>query len=253
VLLDQRGAGRSRPHASLAHNTTWDLVDDLERLREEIGIQRWLVFGGSWGSTLGLAYAQKHPERVRALVLRGIFLATSAEIGWFNQRGTSEFFPEAWRVYLEAIPPEERHDLLGAYHRRLAGPDPALALRAAKAWSYWEAATSYLQPRPEHVRLWTEDEALALAVARIECHYMVHGAFLRSERQLLEDAGRLANIPGVIVHGRYDCICPVKAAFALHEVWPTAELRIVPDAGHAAFEPGTVHELVEATDRLCER
>jgi len=171
VLFDQRGAGRSRPHAALDHNTTWDLVDDLEQLRARLRIDRWLVFGGSWGSTLGLAYAQAHPDRVRALVLRGIFLATRAEIDWFNQRGTSEFFPEAWKVYAEAIPEEERHDLLAAYHRRLTGADAADALRVAKAWSYWEAATSYLKADTEHVRRWTNDALLALAVARIECHY----------------------------------------------------------------------------------
>lgn len=249
VVFDQRGAGRSTPHASLEANTTWDLVADLERLRNHLGIDRWVVFGGSWGSTLALAYAQTHPEAVRALVLRGIFLGTNDEIRWFNQHGTSEFFPEAWAVYRDAIPPEERDDFVAAYYRRLTSPDPATAQRAAAAWAYWEAATSYLLPNEEHVRRWSED-ALALSVARIECHYVQHGLFLRHEHQLLDDATRLRGIPGVIVQGRYDCICPPIAALRLHERWPESTLHVVPDAGHAAYEPGTVDALVAATDRF---
>jgi proline iminopeptidase len=205
VVFDQRGAGRSRPHASLTDNTTWHLVQDLETLRKHLGIECWLVFGGSWGSLLALAYAESNPERTSALVLRGVFLGRDHEIRWFNQFGASEIFPEHWKVYLEAISPTERIDLVSAYYRRLTSPDPLIVQSAALAWSYWEAATSFLALNPAHIAQWGE-EKLALAVARIESHYVYHRAFLRSETQILEDLPRIHGVPGMIVHGRYDVV-----------------------------------------------
>jgi proline iminopeptidase len=249
ILFDQRGCGRSTPHASLEENTTWDLVADLERLREHLGVERWMLFGGSWGSTLSLAYAQAHPERVTELVLRGIFLLRKQELDWFYQRGASALFPEAWEEYLAPIPIEERQDLLGAYHRRLTSADMAVRLEAARAWSVWEARTSYLHPNPELVaRNSTGD--FALAFARIECHYFFHRGFLRSDTQLLEDVPRIRHIPAVIVQGRYDVVCPPESAWALHRAWPEARFVMVPDAGHSANEPGTTAALLEATDRF---
>ncbi|MCP3062141.1 prolyl aminopeptidase [Myxococcus sp. K38C18041901] len=249
ILFDQRGCGRSTPHASLEENTTWDLVADLERLREHLGLERWMLFGGSWGSTLSLAYAQAHPERVTELVLRGIFLLRKQELDWFYQRGASALFPEAWEEYLAPIPVEERHDLLGAYHRRLTGADAEARLEAARAWSVWEARTSYLHPNVELVaRNSTGD--FALAFARIECHYFFHRGFLRSDTQLLEDVPRIRHIPAVIVQGRYDVVCPPESAWALHRAWPEARLVMVADAGHSANEPGTTAALLEATDRF---
>ncbi len=249
VLFDQRGCGKSTPHASLEDNTTWHLVSDIEALREEVGVDRWQVFGGSWGSTLALAYAEKHPERVTELVLRGIFLLGERELRWFYQWGTSELFPDAWERYLEPIPEAERGDLIHAYHRRLTSEDPEVRARAARAWSIWEAATSHLHVNPEYVEKAGQD-TFALAFARIECHYFVNRGFFDRERQLLEDVGRIAHIPTVIVQGRYDVVCPVITAWELHQAFPQADLRIVPDAGHSAFEPGNVHELVGATDRF---
>lgn len=248
LLFDQRGAGKSRPHASLEANTTWDLVADIEKLRTHLGIERWQVFGGSWGSTLALAYAETHPERVTELVLRGIFMLRPKELEWFYQRGVSELFPDRWQDFVEPIPESERHDLMSAYHRRLTGDDPGVRLRAAKAWSVWEGSTSTLLPSAEVRRTFEEDE-MALAMARIEAHYFVNGGFME-EGQLLRDIDRIRHIPGVIVQGRYDVVCPPVSAWELSAAWPEAELRIVPDAGHAAFEPGNVHELVSATDRF---
>jgi proline iminopeptidase len=247
VLFDQRGCGKSTPHASLVDNTTWDLVADIERLREHLGIERWLVFGGSWGSTLALAYAETHPERVTELVLRGIFLIRDREIAWFYQRGTSALFPDAWEKYVDAIPEGERGDFVRAYYARLTSDDPAVRLRAAKAWSVWEGSTSCLLPNPTLVEKSAADD-FAVAFARIECHYFVHRAWLDPPRDLLGNVHRVRHIPGVIVQGRYDVVCPMESAWALHRAWPEAELRVVPDAGHAASEPGTLHELVEATD-----
>ncbi|HEY7141556.1 MAG TPA: prolyl aminopeptidase [Methylomirabilota bacterium] len=249
VLFDQRGAGKSRPHASLEDNTTWHLVGDMERLREELGIDRWVVFGGSWGSTLGLAYAETHPDRVRAIVLRGIFLVRPKEIAWFYQEGASFVFPDAWEAYLEPIPPEERGDLVSAYYRRLTSPDPAVRMRAARAWSIWEGSTSRLHQDPKLIAR-SSGEAFAEALARIECHYFVHGSFLRHPDQLLDDVERVRRIPAVIVQGRYDLVCPMVSAWELHRRWPEAELHVVPDAGHSAMEPGTIDRLVEATDRF---
>jgi proline iminopeptidase len=249
ILFDQRGCGKSTPHASLVDNTTWDLVADMERLRAHLGLERWQVFGGSWGSTLALAYAEKHPERVSELVLRGIFMIRKQEIDWFYQRGASALFPDAWEGYLAPIPEAERGDLLHAYHRRLTSDDADVRQAAAKAWSVWEGTTSHLFVDEEEIAR-TGGEEFALAFARIECHYFVNGGFFQPETQLLDDVGRIRHIPAVIVQGRYDVVCPMESAWALHRAWPEADLRIVPDAGHSAFEPGIVHELVLATDRF---
>jgi proline iminopeptidase len=251
VLFDQRGCGRSTPHASLANNTTWDLVDDLERIRRHFGIERWLVFGGSWGSTLALAYAQAHPDAVLGLVLRGIFLCRPEEIAWFYQQGASWVFPDHWRDFLAPIPAQERRDLVAAYHRRLTAADTATRLRAAKAWSVWEGRCATLLP-DEQLRTSFGDDRLALSMARIECDYFINQAYLEPN-QLLRDAGRLAGIPGVIVHGRYDMICPLRSAWELAEVWPDASLEVVPDAGHSAFEPGIARALVAATDHFARQ
>ena len=247
VLFDQRGAGRSTPHADLVDNTTWHLVADIEALREHLGIERWQVFGGSWGSTLALAYAQSHPLRVTELVLRGIFMLRHWELQWFYQEGASRLFPEAWQQYLAAIPEDERHDLVAAYHRRLTSDDEATRLAAARAWSVWEAATSFLHIDPDFVDS-HEDPRFALAFARIENHYFTHKGFFEVDDQLLRDAYRIAGIPGVIVHGRYDVICPVQNAWDLHQAWPKAELAITPTSGHSAFEAENVDALVRATD-----
>ncbi|HXG27334.1 MAG TPA: prolyl aminopeptidase, partial [Nevskiales bacterium] len=249
VLFDQRGCGRSTPHACLEDNTTWDLVADMERLRAMLGIGRWLVFGGSWGSTLALAYAETHPERVSALVLRGVFLLRPFELRWFYQEGCSYLFPDAWQHYLAPIPEAERGDLIAAYHRRLTGADAAARLRAARAWSQWEAATSKLLPDPQMVQNWGEDR-FAEAIARIECHYFVNRGFFTHPDQLLDGVARIRSIPAVIVQGRYDVVCPLVSAWDLHRCWPEAELQIIPDAGHAASEPGIVDALVRATDRF---
>jgi proline iminopeptidase len=252
VVFDQRGCGRSRPSASLVENTTWHLVADIERLRKHLGIERWLVFGGSWGSTLALAYAEAHPERVSELVLRGIFLLRYAEIRWLYQHGASEIFPDCWEAYRDVIPVDERDDYLRAYHQRLTGADQRAALAAARAWSIWEASTSFLRSNLDNIRKWSEDQ-FALAVARIECHYFVNRGVLRSESQLLDDVPRIRRIPATIVQGRYDIVCPATSAWDLHRVWPEADFRIVPDAGHSAFEAGNIHELVSATDRYRSR
>ena len=252
VLFDQRGCGRSTPHAELRENTTWDLVADIERLREELGIDRWVVFGGSWGCTLALAYAETHPERCLGLVLRGIFLLRRSELLWFYQDGASRLFPEAWDEYLAPIPEVERGDLMSAYYRRLTSDDAAVRLRAARAWSIWEGSTSKLHPDPKLIERFSGDR-FAEAFARIECHYFVNGAFLRSDAQLLDDAHRIAHLPGVIVQGRYDVVCPATSAWALHKRWPRSDFWLIPDAGHSISEPGIVDELVKATDDFAVR
>ena len=249
ILFDQRGCGRSTPHAELLDNTTWELVADMERLRQHLGIDRWQVFGGSWGSTLALSYAQTHPQRVSELVLRGIFMLRRWELEWFYQKGCDAIFPDAWETYLAQIPEVERGDLISAYYRRLTSPDPAIRLSAAKAWSVWEASTSYLLQDAGQIQGNAVDE-FALAFARIECHYFVHGGFFEADDQLLRNASRLKDIPAVIVQGRYDVVCPARSAWDLHRAWPEADLRIVADAGHSAFEPGITDELVRATDRF---
>lgn len=247
ILFDQRGCGQSTPHANLENNTTWDLVADMERIREHLGIEKWQVFGGSWGSTLALAYAQTHPERVTELVLRGIFMLRKKELHWFYQEGASALFPDAWEKYLAAIPEAERGDLMRAYYKRLTGDDPAERKRAAQAWSVWEASTSFLHQDLTHVDHAAEDD-FALAFARIECHYFVNGGFFETESQLLDNVDKIRNIPAVIVQGRYDVVCPAMSAWDLHRAWPEARLEIIPDAGHSAYEPGIVDELVRATD-----
>lgn len=251
VLFDQRGCGKSTPHASLEDNTTWHLVADMEALRAHLGIERWLVFGGSWGSTLGLAYAQTHPERVTELVLRGIFLLRQAELLWFYQHGTSELFPDAWEPYEKVIPEAERDNMIHAYYKRLTSSDRQVQLEAARAWSVWEGSTSFLHVDPEHVAHSAVDQ-FALAFARIECHYFVNGGFLRTESQLLDDVHKVRHIPAIIVQGRYDVICPMRTAWDLHKAWPEAAFRVVSDAGHSAFEPGNVHELITATDSFAD-
>ena len=246
ILFDQRGCGRSAPHASLEDNTTWHLVDDMERLRAHVGVDRWQLMGGSWGSTLALAYAERHPERVIDMVLRGIFLLRRAELEWFYQEGCSWLFPDAFAAYRKPIPPAEQGDMIAAYYRRLTHPDPKVQLEAARAWSIWEGTTLSLQQDPERIKLFSADQ-YAIAFARIECHYFANRGFFARDDELLAEAHRLAGIPGTIVHGRYDVVTPLKSAFDLKQVWPRAELRIVPDAGHAMTEPGIVHELVAAT------
>lgn len=253
VLLDQRGCGRSTPHvadgADLSVNTTHRLLGDVELLRSHLDIDRWQVFGGSWGSTLALAYAQKHPDRVTELVLRGIFLLRRSEIDWYYNGGAGHLFPELWEEFLAPVPESERGgDLVEAYHRLLQSDDPDVATRAAVAWSTWEGATSSLLPKPERV-VETSQPRFALAFARIENHYFHNRGFL-DEGQLLRDAAALDGIPGVIVQGRYDVVCPATSAWALHRAWPGSRLEIVDDAGHSAMEPGIVHHLVEATDRF---
>ena len=249
VVFDQRGCGRSRPHASLVANTTWHLVADMEQLREHLGIERWLVFGGSWGSTLGLAYAETHPERVTELVLRGIFMLRKTELDWFYQdpHGAGALYPDRWQAYAAAIPAKERGDMIRAFYRRLTGDDRREAVAAARAWAVWEGSTSFLLPNEANVASWGQDK-FALAVARIECHYFVNGGFFRREDQLLADVGRIRHIPGVIVQGRYDAVCPMMSAWALHQAWPEAAFHVVPDAGHSAMEAGNTHQLVTATD-----
>ena len=248
LLFDQRGSGRSTPVGSLEPSTTWDLVGDIERLREMAGQNKWLVFGGSWGSTLALAYAQTHPERASELVLRGIFLAGRSEFDWLYKWGASELYPEGWEDFVGHIPEGERGDLVEAYHRRLTHDDAAVRLAAAKAWSTWEALTVTLLPDPEMLAEFTADDH-AVAVARIENHYFRHACWL-DEGQLLAGAGKLRGIPGVIVQGRHDCCTPPAAAWALKRAWPEVDLQIVPDGGHLFTEPGIADGLVRASDRF---
>ena len=247
ILFDQRGCGRSTPHAELSENTTWHLVADMERIREHLGIQQWLLFGGSWGSTLALAYAETYPERARALVLRGIFMLRRWELEWFYQKGADAIFPDAWEPYLAAIPHVERGDLISAYYRRLTSDDLQVRTRAAQVWTTWESATSFLLQDHDYIRN-SANEQFALQFARIECHYFVHGGFLRSDDQLLTDVTRIRHIPATIVQGRYDVVCPMRSAWDLHRAWPEAQFTVVPHAGHSAFEPGIASALIEATD-----
>jgi proline iminopeptidase len=249
VLFDQRGCGKSTPHAELRENTTWDLVADTEKLRRHLGIDRWIVFGGSWGSTLALAYAQTHPDRCKGIVLRGIFLLRRSELRWFYQDGASHLFPDAWEKYLEPIPKAERGDLMTAYYRRLTSRSRQVRLRAARAWSIWEASTSRLIPDETSIGAFGKAR-FAEAFARIECHYFVNGAFLRPQTQLLDNVDRIRKIPAVIVQGRYDVVCPMRSAWDLHRAWPEAKLIVVPDAGHAATEPGIRSALIQETDRM---
>ena len=247
ILFDQRGCGRSTPFASLDNNTTWHLVADIERLREMIGVEKWQVFGGSWGSTLALAYAETHPDRVSELVLRGIYLLTKAEMNWYYQFGVSEMFPEKYEAFIAPIPEAERGDLVTAYRKRLTGDDREEQLRCARAWSVWEGETITLLPEPSTSDQFHEAE-FALAFARIENHYFIYDGWFE-DGQLLRDAGRLKNIPGTIVHGRYDMPCPMRQAWALHRAWPKSEFYPIEGAGHAYSEPGILDQLIRATDK----
>ncbi len=248
LLFDQRGCGKSRPFAELEHNTTWDLVADIERLREMAGVEQWLVFGGSWGSALALAYAQKHPERVTELVLRGIFTLRRWELLWYYQHGASLLFPDKWERFIAPIPPEERGDMIGAYRRRLVSADRDVRVGAAREWARWEGETITLLPDPS-VSDAFYGEDYALAFARIENHFFVNAGWM-DEGQLIRDAGRLREIPGVIVQGRYDIACPPQTAWDLHRAWPEAEFIMVEGAGHAMSQPGILHHLIETTDRF---
>jgi proline iminopeptidase len=249
VLFDQRGAGQSTPHACLEDNTTWHLVADIEALREHLEIERWGVFGGSWGSTLSLAYAETHPDRTASLILRGIFLCRPSEIRWFYQEGAHAIFPDVWEHYLAQIPENERADMLSAYHRRLTSDIETVRLDAARAWSVWEGSTSKLFPDQELIDH-SGEAHFALALARLECHYFMNNCFFDTDNYLIENVDKITHIPAIIVQGRYDVVCPITSAWDLHRAWPEAELQIIPDAGHSALEPGIRSALVAATDRF---
>ncbi len=251
VVFDQRGAGRSRPAASTHANTTWHLVRDMELLRSHLQIEQWLVFGGSWGSTLSLAYAQQHPDAVSALVLRGIFLLRPKELAWFYQEGASALLPDEWAEFLAVIPEVERDDMLSAYHRRLTSPDPEIQLKAALAWSLWEGAASFLSPRAERKALFGKRD-FALALAKIESHFFTNKGFFDHERQLLDGVEGIRHIPAAIVQGRYDIVCPMETAWELHKCWPEANFRVVNDAGHSAYDAGIMSELIAATDAFSD-
>jgi len=248
ILFDQRGSGRSTPHAELTGNTTQALVTDMEVIRQQLEIEKWLVFGGSWGSTLGLVYAQSHPQRVSGLILRGIFLCRPEDIHWFYQDGAGRIYPDFWRKYVHVIPVDERGDMLHAYYKRLTGDDEVTRMAAAKAWSIWEGRCSTLLPQKSVVDHFG-DPHTALSLARIEAHYFMNNSFLETN-QIVRDASKLEGIPGVIVHGRYDVVCPIDQAFALHEAWPGSVLEIIADAGHSATEKGIVDALVRATNDM---
>jgi proline iminopeptidase len=251
VMFDQRGCGQSKPHAELQENTTWDLVNDIEKLREYLNIHQWVVFGGSWGSTLSLAYSQTHPDRCKGLILRGIFMLRQKEIRWFYQEGASYIFPDAWEEYVKPIPINERDDLLTAYYQRLTSADAQIRLEAARAWSIWEASTSRLFPDLDLKQRFGID-AFAEAFARIECHYFINKGFIDPEDKLLLNIDRIRKIPAVIVQGRYDVVCPMMSAWELHRAWPEAEFIVVADAGHSMSEPGIRTCLMEATDKFAD-
>jgi len=248
LLFDQRGCGRSTPYANLNANTTWHLVADIEKLRHVAGVEKWLVFGGSWGSTLALAYAETHPQHVSELVVRGVYTVTKAEIDWYYQFGVSEMFPEKWQRFLAPIPPDERHDMVTAYHKRLNAEDRAQQLEAAQAWSIWEGETITLLPNAQYTKAFS-DAHFALAFARIENHFFYHNAWLE-DGQLLRDAYKLHGIKGTIVHGRYDMPCPARYAYQLHQAWPDADYHLIEGAGHAFNEPGILDALIRATDKF---
>jgi proline iminopeptidase len=247
ILFDQRGCGRSKPHASTENNTTWDLVADIELIRKELGIDQWIVFGGSWGATLSLAYAQTHPDRVTNLVLRGIFMMTKRELDWFYGGGAGRFFPRQWAHFTKLVPENERDDYIAAYARRLTGDNEAEKIQFARAWTEWESALAVLEPKPTRG---STPAAYALAFAKIENHYFSNGGFLREDRQLLKDMHKISHIPGTIVQGRYDMICPPETAFALHAAWPASRMVVVPNAGHALSEPGISSALTTVMDEL---
>jgi proline iminopeptidase len=249
ILFDQRGSGKSTPHAELKENSTWHLVRDMELLREHLGVSTWHVFGGSWGSTLSLVYSITHPKKVKSLCLRGIFLCRKKEIDWFYQEGASKIFPDQWDEYLKPIPKSERKNLVKAFYKRLTSTNKNVRLTAARAWSVWEGSTSRLLPDQELMHNFADSE-FALAFARIECHYFTHKAFLKTDNWIIENVKKIKKIPSVIVHGRYDVVCPIENAWELHKAWPEAKLCVVPDAGHSAMEPGIIHHLVESMNNF---
>ena len=251
IVFDQRGCGQSTPHAELQENTTWDLIADIEKVREHLEIDKWVVFGGSWGSTLSLSYAITHPDRCKALVLRGIFMIRKKEINWFYQDGTSNIYPDAWEHYLRPIPEDERHDLVAAYYKRLTSNDDSVRIEAAKAWSIWEASTSKLIQSEESIHAF-EDAKVAEAFARIECHYFTNRGFFDTDEWLLENVDKIRHIPTVIVQGRYDVVCPMISAWELHRAFPEADFEIVQDAGHSMTEKGIAAKLVEYTDKFVD-
>ena len=251
IVFDQRGCGQSTPHAELQENTTWDLIADIEKIREHLEIDKWVVFGGSWGSTLSLSYAITHPDRCKALILRGIFMIRKKEINWFYQDGTSNIYPDAWEHYLRPIPEDERHDLVAAYYKRLTSNDDSVRIEAAKAWSIWEASTSKLIQSEESIHAF-EDAKVAEAFARIECHYFTNRGFFDTDEWLLENVDKIRHIPTVIVQGRYDVVCPMISAWELHRAFPEADFEIVQDAGHSMTEKGIAAKLVEYTDKFSE-
>jgi len=249
ILFDQRGCGQSTPHAELRENTTWDLVADMEKLRQHLGIAKWQVAGGSWGSTLALAYAETHPGKVSELVVRGIFTLRQSEVGWFYQHGASMIFPDIWEEYQAPIPEAERGNMVEAYYRRLSGPSSPERAACARAWTRWEAETLSLLPDPGRVEDFSA-ELFALAFARIECHYFINKGFFARDGQVLADAGKIRHIPGVIIQGRYDVVTPMDTAWALHRAWPEAEFVLVPDAGHTGTEAGIRDAMIRATDKF---
>jgi len=251
ILFDQRGCGQSTPHAELQDNTTWDLVADIEKLREHLGIERWFIFGGSWGSTLTLAYSETHPDRCLGLILRGVFMVRSKELQWFYQSGADYFFPDLWQDYIAPIPPVERNDLIGAYHRRLNHPDPQIRLPAAQAWSIWEASTIKLLPDPDTINRFA-DPYFAEAFARIENHYFVNHGFFETDDYLLQHVHKIRHLPGIIVQGRYDIVCPLISAWELHQAWPESKLVVIANAGHSVTEPGIAAALLDATDHFAQ-
>jgi proline iminopeptidase len=251
VLFSQRGCGKSTPHAELRENTTWDLVSDIEKIREHLKIDRWVVFGGSWGSTLSLAYAETHPKRVKGLILRGIFFGTTAETDWFYTQGSNWFYPDAYEKYIEVIPPAERGNVMEAYYRRLTSTNKSERIEAAKAWSIWEATTSRLLPDFNNIQKFSEPD-IAEAFARIECHYFLNDCFFEGPNQLIRDIEKIHHIPGAIVQGRYDVICPPKFAWELHKSWPKSELTFIQDAGHSMMEAGIRSKLIEHTNKFSE-
>jgi proline iminopeptidase len=248
VLFDQRGCGKSTPFAELRENTTWDCVEDIEKIRGNLGIDSWVVFGGSWGSTLALAYAIAHPERVKGLILRGLFMLRKTELYWFYQEGCSNIFPEAWERFVEPIPEAERCDFLKAYYKRLTSNDPLERNAAARAWSIWEGSTSKLFPDKNLIDHYGE-QAFAEAFARIECHYFINGGWMDTDDYFLRNVGKIRRIPSTLVQGRYDMVCPIRSAWDLHRAWPELDLRIIADAGHSISEPGIASALVELTEK----
>ncbi len=251
IIFDQRGCGQSTPHAELRENTTWDLVKDIEKIREKLGIETWVVFGGSWGSTLSLSYAITQPKRCKALVLRGIFMIRKKEIDWFYQEGASYIYPDAWEHYLKPIPEAEQQDLVAAYYKRLTSEDEVIRLEAAKAWAIWEASTSKLFQSEDYLHHF-EEPKVAEAFARIECHYFTNVGFFEKDRWLLDNVDKIRHIPAVIVQGRYDVVCPMVSAWELHRAFPEADFEVVQDAGHSMTEEGIAAKLVEYTDKFVE-